>query len=304
MACKYITVYLQFYTLIMFYTHFKVISLFVLLMLLVSFWYVYANEQEFNEAKLKIDSIRLTDPNLPTTVSDQKGSVWYIISRLFDTDGKISTWFLRWFQWLTDNSVAVWNSGNGWGFINGSILDDGTNVGIWTAPVNNRKLNVAGDINLSWDLYQNWSLFSGWKFIDGTNTNNAVYLVWNVGIGKQPSQALDVNGNIQATAFLYTSDERKKTNITSYTQGKNIINNINTYTYDWKKSGQSDIGVIAQEVQKIFPEAVQEGTDWYLAVDYVKLIVPLIQTVQDQQFRIESQLKRIQDLELYIKKQN
>jgi uncharacterized protein YoxC len=60
--------------------------------------------------------------------------------------------------------------------------------------------------------------------------------------------------------------------------------------------------VIAQEVQRVFPEAVQEGSDGYLAVDYSKLVVPLIQTVQEQQKELESQAARLSVLESQIQK--
>ena len=62
-----------------------------------------------------------------------------------------------------------------------------------------------------------------------------------------------------------------------------IVDSITPYRFDWKpeaeKSG-SDVGVIAQEVQEVFPEAVSKGQDGYLRVDYVKLIPILLGAIR------------------------
>ncbi len=133
--------------------------------------------------------------------------------------------------------------------------------------------------------------------------------VWNqgviegngdVGIGNtNPWQKLDVTGTVRATAFVYSSDERLKTNIESYRDATSVIDWIRAVRYDWKDSEKgSDVWVIAQDVQAVFPEAVKKDSEGYLSVDYSKLVVPLIQTVQDQQDQID-QLQR--QVELLLK---
>jgi hypothetical protein len=52
------------------------------------------------------------------------------------------------------------------------------------------------------------------------------------------------------------------------------------------------VGVIAQEIQEIFPELVSEDVDGYLTVSYVGLLIPLIKTVQEQQKQID-ELKKL-----------
>ena len=124
---------------------------------------------------------------------------------------------------------------------------------------------------------------------------------WNVGIWtNNPNERLDVDGNIRATAFLYASDKNLKTDIAPYTDGKQVIAGIETKRYNWKDTWETDIWVIAQDVQKVFPEAVSQWEDGILAVDYAKLVVPLLQVVQEQQQVQELQDQRIAELEAII----
>ena len=53
---------------------------------------------------------------------------------------------------------------------------------------------------------------------------------------------------------------------------------VNFYTWDWNVEGkriagdQATFGVLAQEVRETHPEAIQEGSDGYLRVDYSKIV--------------------------------
>jgi len=59
----------------------------------------------------------------------------------------------------------------------------------------------------------------------------------NIGIGTTtPTEKLDVDGNVRATAFLYSSDRRLKADITPYTDGKNVITHLEAKRYNWKDS--------------------------------------------------------------------
>ena len=97
------------------------------------------------------------------------------------------------------------------------------------------------------------------------------------------SGSLNVTGDI--TAFS-TSDERLKGNITPILDGLNKIGEIQGYEYDWIESNihtnkGHDIGVIAQEVEKIAPQAVITRDNGYKAVNYEKLIPVLIQAIKE-----------------------
>ena len=62
-------------------------------------------------------------------------------------------------------------------------------------------------------------------------------------------------------------------------------------SFDWKSDSSPDIGFIAQEVEKIFPEVVHTNPITNLkSIDYPKLTVFLVKVLQEQQKEIE-QLK-------------
>ena len=59
-----------------------------------------------------------------------------------------------------------------------------------------------------------------------------------------------------------------------------MLNQIKGVSFDWKKDGKKSYGVIAQELQKVFPELIG-GTEESLAVSYIPLIAILIEAVKE-----------------------
>ncbi len=92
---------------------------------------------------------------------------------------------------------------------------------------------------------------------------------------------LFVYGDITA---YYTSDQRLKNNITPISNSLNKVLAISGNIFDWdKKSGKtgSEAGVIAQEIQKVLPQAVITRDNGYLAVKYDQIIPLLIEAIKD-----------------------
>jgi len=107
------------------------------------------------------------------------------------------------------------------------------------------------------------------------------------------SGTLDVTDDI--TAF-YTSDERLKNNIRRIEDPLEKVISISGNTYTWnEKSGKegNDVGVIAQEIQKVLPEAVTERSNGYLAVNYEKIIPLLVESIKELSNKVESLERRI-----------
>ena len=107
------------------------------------------------------------------------------------------------------------------------------------------------------------------------------------------SGTLNVTGDI--TAFS-TSDERLKSNITPILDSLDKVGEIQGYEYDWIESEHHtntghDIGVIAQEIEKIAPEAVTTRDNGYKAVKYEKLIPILIQAINE----LTDKVKKLED---------
>lgn len=56
---------------------------------------------------------------------------------------------------------------------------------------------------------------------------------------------------------------------------------LNGYTFDWISSGRPDVGVLAQEIQTVFPELVKTMDNGTKAVEYPNLIALVIEAVKE-----------------------
>jgi len=99
--------------------------------------------------------------------------------------------------------------------------------------------------------------------------------------------SLSSNGNMTAQNFFSVSDKRFKTNISTITNAGDLLKNIRGVRFDWQKDGTHDVGVIAQEVFDVLPEAVVSTNTNMLSVAYNKIIPVLIETIKDLEKRIE-----------------
>ena len=106
------------------------------------------------------------------------------------------------------------------------------------------------------------------------------------------------SGNL---ALSDASDERLKKNITNTsTNGLQIINGVRMVDFQWKKSGISqECGIIAQELQKVFPRSVKEGldSDKTLRIRKTDFIYVLVKAVQELSASNDALKKRIEALE-------
>jgi len=106
--------------------------------------------------------------------------------------------------------------------------------------------------------------------------------------------AVNAIGNAIGRIFKL-SDENLKFNIQKIEDPITKIQKLKGVTWQWHRDSeknQTPMGVIAQDVQKIFPQAVSQSAEGYLMVDYAALIGPLIEAVKAQQVQIDN-LKKI-----------
>lgn len=97
---------------------------------------------------------------------------------------------------------------------------------------------------------------------------------------------IDKNGNSYIAGGLYnvSSDKRLKTNIIPLDNSLSKINQINGYNFNWKAENRSKklvTGIIAQEIEAIFPNLVGTDEKGYLTVNYDGLIPHLIEAVKE-----------------------
>ena len=96
----------------------------------------------------------------------------------------------------------------------------------------------------------------------------------------------------RSTDFNSTSDINLKTNIKPILSPLSKLLQLNGVTFNWKKDDRPSVGVIAQEVEKVFPELVNE-TENFKTVNYDGLIGLLIEAIKEQQQQIDELKKQV-----------
>lgn len=163
-----------------------------------------------------------------------------------------------------------------------TIVSSGGGVGL-VNPTNgitgSITLGTPSTINIGYDA----------AIID-TTTPTSIQLKRNIAItgNCDVSSLLRVQGDIIA---FYTSDERAKTNIEEIKDSLTKIDTLRGVEFDWKKDNTHDIGVIAQDVQKVIPEATSLRTDGFLGVNYDKIIPLLINCIKE----LKQEVKQLKD---------
>ena len=119
--------------------------------------------------------------------------------------------------------------------------------------------------------------------------------------------ALFVNGSIWANGSTYASDARFKQNISTITSPLQKLLQLNGVEYEMRtdvfhknnfQQGRQ-IGLLAQNVEKVVPEAVNE-MDGYKGVDYARLVPLLIESIKEQQLQIKNRNEQINKIQTQL----
>lgn len=139
-------------------------------------------------------------------------------------------------------------------------------------------------INLATGLYANGGTITG----DGTNLlyrTNGIHYFQNVS-GSNLAY-IDTSGNFVATANVTAySDARLKTDVNTIQRALDKVSAMRGVTFT--KDGTSQVGVIAQEVLEVVPEAVQLNADGYYSVAYGNLVGVLIEAVKELRAEVKA----------------
>ena len=123
----------------------------------------------------------------------------------------------------------------------------------------------------------------------------------NVTLGNESTDITTVNGDLRVTGDItafYSSDRRLKDNINPIAEALAKVNSISGNTYTWNESSNkegNDVGVIAQEVLEVLPEAVVTRDNGYLAVDYQKIVPLLVESIKELSAKVEKLEQKLQD---------
>jgi hypothetical protein len=215
-------------------------------------------------------------------------------------------------------SLGEWDSG--------TAGTSGTNTQLKLSGKHDTRFNAAGfklliegydndDITVTYPIYckDEDSNIDFWlRSRNGVNGYPLLYLNGRAGIQKtSPEEAVDVNGKVQALGFTDLSDRRFKKDLESIPNAPDLLEQINGYRYyfrtaEFPERGFDDdrqIGLIAQEVEAVFPELVETNSDGFKAVRYDGLIPVLIEVMKEQQTTIKDQESGIRELELMVENQ-
>ena len=142
----------------------------------------------------------------------------------------------------------------------------------------------------------------------GTGASSAGTAATNLGLGTGSdvqhdslgvgTAASGTTGEIRATndvTAYYSSDIRLKKNVKPIINALQKIDKIKGYEFDWMKTRPKNVhshdghtyGVIAQEVQEVMPDCVEERDNGYLAVNYEKLIPLLLNGIRELKEQVD-----------------
>ena len=129
----------------------------------------------------------------------------------------------------------------------------------------------------------------------------------HIGGAGNPAQELQVTGDGVFTGNItayYSSDISLKDNIRPIESAIFKVKQIRGVTFDWNEKSTElqqekghDVGLIAQEVEKVLPEIVQIRKDGIMAIQYEKVVPLLVEAIKEQQNTIENLESRIKLLE-------
>jgi trimeric autotransporter adhesin len=118
---------------------------------------------------------------------------------------------------------------------------------------------------------------SEWQYIAATPQNN-------IGIGTtNPSQRLDVTGNVLAYGYQYYSDISLKKVIAPIADALSKVLGLVGVSFLWKAHPEQgpQIGFIAQDVEKIVPELVTTAPSGLKSVDYARVSALLVNAIKE-----------------------
>lgn len=224
----------------------------------------------------------------------------------------------------TTNPSSTWNDTPNFNdnSITRMVIKNDGKIGMGTtSPARNLEIENSGSyVGLKID---NSDASSAWSILEKDNNMFTIFQdvagyhrlsidsTGNVGIGTtSPSYKLHVYGRIKTSGITESSDERLKKDIHSLENSLNKILQLRGVKYKWKNneiSNQGDrtqIGFIAQELEKIIPELVDDDENGFKSIQYSHLVPLLVGSIQELVFKLNQKETDLEDLKSEIIYQN
>jgi hypothetical protein len=169
-----------------------------------------------------------------------------------------------------DNSTYLPTSG---GTITGNLTvqaggTNGVNTGVTSRDITAARTSNTGVVYLG---------------SDGSH-----YLYFDSANYQMPTGGLYVGGLVNCTSLTETSSIRYKENVVTLESSLDKVLKLRGVSYNRKETNTKEIGVIAEEVEKILPEVINYNDDGQVdAVSYGRLTAVLIEAIKEQQKQID-----------------
>jgi hypothetical protein len=214
-----------------------------------------------------------------------------LFSHTSDPSGTVSAGSL---YWNSSSSKVKWYNGSAWANLSGAFSDltSATNTTAAMIVGTGASLDVSGSGTISATGFTGSPTISVTDLTVGQHT----YLVGlTPGAGNGYVCYTDTTLKLTGQAgSCGTSDARAKRNIVSMSgsiDAEKIVGNLRSVFFEWEKPSKfsygKQVGLIAQEVEVVFPEAVSTDSEGGKSVDYIKLIPLLIDAVKSLQHKVK-----------------
>ena len=169
-----------------------------------------------------------------------------------------------------------------------------------TADTQNNGAGITINRPESTDATVSWNeTTDSWDFSNDVNVNGNLNSSGNLSVSSDITGNnltitgshigdLDISGNLSVSGDIdSTSDLNLKTNINTITASMDKVSKLRGVNFEWKDNGKKSLGVIAQEVEKVLPELVNQNNQGNKTVQYANMIGLLIEALKELNEKIE-----------------
>jgi hypothetical protein len=226
----------------------------------------------------------------------------------WNTEGQNNT--ASGFYSLRDNTTGNWNTASGgWSLENNTEGNNNTASGLNSLYSNttgsyntglgyNARASAADATNQTVIGYAATGQADN-SVVLGNSDVTAIYMAEDAGATVYAAEVVTTGDIIVGGNLTIHSDARLKANIISLGGTLSKLLLIDGKSYTMKKDNKQGIGVLAQDIEKVFPELVSE-TNGIKSVNYLGLVPVLINALKEQDSKMKEQEQRLERLEQIV----
>ena len=169
---------------------------------------------------------------------------------------------------------------------NNNQLTNGAGYTTYTA---NQSVNTSSNVTFNQIYANDWFRVNGADGIYWETYGGGWQMTDTSWVRSYSNKGILTGGTMQAGNFNTTSDIKLKENVVTLENSLDKIKAMRGVSFDWKDSGKSTIGLIAQEVEQVLPELVEHNEeDDVKTVSYANIVAVLIEAIKEQQEQIDA----------------